>query len=285
MVKVSTSTAGRTSRLHALTRCPESGALAGKGMKLRGSKAIVIEGQHRLGATVADALGMRGCTVLLNQHAVTAKGVPSARSSGDRFSPVEVRNGNAANGPWCHEMRRRLVREGAGLDLLVCNLPPVSLLIERLSDTSCGEVVSHVDRCVGVVAGVFGTFLDLLAARHGWVVMFSSDHARSFPQECPHGVAGAWAAEGLFSWAARQNREVNFLLVRPPAALPEGTVPINRNAAFSSESIAEAVVHRLTRSQGDRQAVECLENFEISTPAPAPDVTYQSLLRHRWYIG
>jgi NAD(P)-dependent dehydrogenase (short-subunit alcohol dehydrogenase family) len=224
-----------------------------------GKVALITGASRGLGAALAQTLAWQGCTVLTNylksRAEVEALAERTAAAPG-KVLPVE---GDAADLGACGRIRGRLLDEGRGLDLLVCNAsPPIrSLWVDAESSQ---RIERHVADSIRLVNAPLCTFLPLLAERAGQLVVISSSFVNTLPADFPHYVSAKFAAEGLVRVAAKEYPKVSVLIARPPKLLTDlSNTPMARQRALSAGDAAEKIVARLSAPRAG--SVEVLEEF------------------------
>ncbi len=220
-------------------------AAVGRSDRLRGQVALVTGASRGLGAAIAHALALHGCTVIgtylssvSEAHALAARltGTPG------RFVPL---HGDAGDPVWAAAARAMIVAEHGRLDLLVCNACP-ALRPLWLEPASALRITEHVARSVAMVAVPLSYFLDLVAAQRGTAVVMSSSAVLDPPAEWPHYVAAKCAVEALARVAAAEQPAARVRVVRPPKLLTElVNTPLGRQDALAPEEYAARLVRRL----------------------------------------
>lgn len=217
----------------------------GRSERLSGRVALVTGASRGLGAAIAHALALHGCTVIgtyLTSSTEAAALAERIASTPGRFVPMQ---GDAGDAAWAAAARERIVAEFGRLDLLICNACP-ALRPLWLEPASAQRITEHVARSAAMVAVPLSHLLDLVAARSGTVVVMSSSAVDDPPGEWPHYVAAKCAAEALARVAAVEQPEVRVRVVRPPKLLTElVNTPLGRQDALAPEDFAARLVLRL----------------------------------------
>lgn len=220
-------------------------SVVGRSEALAGKVALVTGASRGLGAAIAHALALHGCTVIGTyvQGAAEAEALAArVASTPGRFVPMQ---GDAGDAAWGASARAAVLAEHGGLDLLVCNACP-ALRPLWLEPASAARVAEHVARAVAMTAVPLSFFADLVAARKGSVVVVSSSAVSAPPAEWPHYVAAKCAVEGLARVAAAEHPGARVMAVRPPKLLTElVNTPLGRQDAVAPEVFAAALVTRL----------------------------------------
>ena len=220
-------------------------AAVGRSERLRGRVALVTGASRGLGAAIAHALALHGCTVVgtyLSSAAEAAALADRLASTPGRFIPVQ---GDAGDVAWAAAMRSTLLAEHGRLDLLVCNACP-ALRPLWIEPAAAQRIAEHVARSVAMVAVPLAHLLDLVAAQRGSAVVVSSSALDDPPAEWPHYVAAKGAVEALARVAAVEQPDARVLVVRPPKLLTElVNTPLGRQDALAPEAFAASLVRRL----------------------------------------
>jgi NAD(P)-dependent dehydrogenase (short-subunit alcohol dehydrogenase family)/acyl dehydratase len=254
-MSLATSIAGATAARGKLTAFarhelpPASGdameAAVGRSERLLGRVALVTGASRGLGASIAHALALQGCTVIgtyLSSAAEAEALAARLSSTPGRFIPMQ---GDAGDPAWAAATRATLLAEHGRLDLLVCNACP-ALRPLWLEPASAQRITEHVARSVAMVAVPLSHLLDLVAAQRGSAVVVSSSAVVDPPPEWPHYVAAKCAVEALARVAAVEQPEARLLVVRPPKLLTElVNTPMGRQDALAPEHFAARLVRRL----------------------------------------
>lgn len=220
-------------------------AAVGRSEALLGRVALVTGASRGLGAAIAHALALHGCTVIgtyLSSAAEAEALAARLSSTPGRFIPMR---GDAGDPAWAAGTRATLLAEHGRLDLLVCNACP-ALRPLWLEPASAQRITEHVARSVAMVAVPLSHLLDLVAAQRGSAVVVSSSAVVEPPAEWPHYVAAKCAVEALARVAAVEQPEARLLVVRPPKLLTElVNTPMGRQDALAPEHFAARLVRRL----------------------------------------
>jgi NAD(P)-dependent dehydrogenase (short-subunit alcohol dehydrogenase family) len=234
-------------------------ALLPRSSQMAGKVALVTGGSRGLGAAIARALALQGCTVLLSflRSAVEAEAVRASVVGGS--GKILLAPGDCADPTWCAELRRRALELG-GIDVLVCNATP-PLLPLWIEPESTSRINDYVARSLALCSAPLAALLDPVAGRAGWGVVISSGAVKAPVAEWPHYVSAKAALEGLTRVAALEHPGASLLIVRPPRLLTDLTnTPLGRQNAMAPERVATAIVRRLLGPTAAGQ-VEMMEAF------------------------
>jgi len=201
--------------------------------RLAGRVAILLGSSRGLGASMQQALELRGATVY-----------GMARSENTARRP-QTEMGDAKDPGALRRLRDRVLEEHGRLDFLICNAcPPVLPL--RLEENAVERISDYIHEAVALALAPLAAFLELLNSSGGCVVMISSVYVDHPVKEFPHYVAAKQAVEMLGRVATLQYRRVRTLIVRPPKLLTAMTnTPLGRVDAASPALIANRVAARL----------------------------------------
>jgi NAD(P)-dependent dehydrogenase (short-subunit alcohol dehydrogenase family) len=200
---------------------------------LAGRTAVVIGGSRGLGASILRTMERRGATVY-----------SLARSAANTLARRQE-SGDAADLQALQSLRDRVIEEEGRLDYLVCNAcPPVLPL--RLEPNAAQRIATFVHEAVSLTLAPLCSFLELLNASGGCLVIISSSAVESPVREWPHYLAAKQAVEMLARVASLQYPKIRTLIVRPPKLLTALTnTPMGRLGAVPPESFAGRLVDRL----------------------------------------
>jgi NAD(P)-dependent dehydrogenase (short-subunit alcohol dehydrogenase family)/acyl dehydratase len=223
----------------------EWGRLLPPGDALRGKVGLVTGASRGLGAAIAQALCLQGCTVLANYAKSTAEAERLRQRLADAPGRVVLEQGDAGDPAWCAAVQGRVGREYGRLDFLVCNACP-PLLPSWLEPPAVRRVGEHLAQSVALVLTPMAAFLKTLAESKGCSVFISSSAVTRPVAVWPHYVSAKCALEGLVRVAALEYSDVRFLVVRPPRLLTDLTnTPLGRVGALSPARVAGKLVARL----------------------------------------
>jgi NAD(P)-dependent dehydrogenase (short-subunit alcohol dehydrogenase family)/acyl dehydratase len=243
-------------------------AAVGRSERLLGKVALVTGASRGLGAAIAHALALQGCTVIgtyLSSAAEADALAARLASTPGRFVAVQ---GDAGDATWAASMRATIVAEHGRLDLLVCNACP-ALRPLWIEPASVARITEHVARSVAMVTVPLAHLLDLVAAQGGSAVVVSSSAVDDPPAEWPHYVASKCAVEALARVAAVEQPAARVLVVRPPKLLTElVNTPLGRQDALAPEDFAARLVRRLM-DPGERTADGVIDLTRAAAP-PSP---------------
>jgi len=244
-------------------------ALLPAGESRRGRVALVVGASRGLGAAIAHALALQGCTVLAGYRRGREEAEAlRARAAG---APGEVLplEGDAGDAAWCEEARARILAQHGRLDLLVCSACP-PLLPLWLEPGAAPRIVEHVSRSVALAATPMAALLDCVADQAGWCVLISSSAVQSPVPEWPHYVAAKLALEGLARVGALEHPRASFLIARPPRLLTDLTnTPLGRQAALAPARVAAVLARRLAGEPAPGR-VELLEEQCFAPEVASP---------------
>ena len=228
---------------------------------LLGTNALVVGGSRGLGAAIVHALSLSGSDAVFAYERSREAAETVVRTAPGPGAVTAVR-GDAADPEWCRTLAEDIVSRHGGLDVLVCNACPSFGPLD-VHPTTVDRILDHVSRSVELTAVPISASLDALALRGGTVAVISSSYAATPPAEWPHYVAGKRAIEGFVEVAARQRRDVAFLVVRPPKLVTDLTnTPLGRAGAIAPEVIAAAIAARLADDRRPEEPVELMETFD-----------------------
>jgi NAD(P)-dependent dehydrogenase (short-subunit alcohol dehydrogenase family) len=226
--------------------------------ELAGKVALVVGASRGLGASIARALALRGCTVFASYARSQAEAEALGASLRDGTGKLILAPGNAADPAWCAALAARIARDAGRLDYLVCSACP-SLNPLSLAPSSVERINDYVKSSLALVSAPLAAFLDLLGG--GCAVVVSSAALRAPPVEWPHYVAAKGAIEALVAAAAAGHRSTRFLVVRPPRMWTDlVNTPLGRQGALAPAAVASRILERLVATR-DTARPEVLESF------------------------
>lgn len=210
--------------------------------RLAGKIAVITGASRGLGAALSRAMVNDGCTVVgtyLSSHDEIAR---LAQDLGEKFIPVY---GDASDMNWGAETRAWLSERFEAIDYLVCNAcPPLRPL--WIEPASAVRVAEYVSLSVSMVNTPLAYLTDLVALRHGTVLVVSSSAVTDPPTEWPHYVSAKCAIEGLARACARGAPSVKVKSLRPPKLSTElVNTPLGRHDALDVDVYARRVVDAL----------------------------------------
>ena len=228
---------------------------------LKGKVALVTGASRGLGAAIAQALVLQGCTVLVNFYRSQAEAEHLQNTLADAPGKVVLIQGDASDLAWCNSTREQILQKFGRLDLLVCNACPPILPL-WLEPNAIHRVNDYVSKSLALMSVPMAVFLGALAKNTGWNIIISSVvSTQTPPADWPHYVSAKHAIEGIARVAAIEYSDVGFLLVRPPKLLTTQTnTPMGREGAIAPEVIAVKLVQHLIDNQPSEN-LEILENF------------------------
>jgi NAD(P)-dependent dehydrogenase (short-subunit alcohol dehydrogenase family) len=231
---------------------------------LTGRAAAVIGGSRGLGAAFVRGLALQGADVHLTYRNSRTEAAAVAACRTEGVPPVRLHEGDAGDPAWADAFGATLGATHDGLDFLVCNASP-PLVPLPVHAAAMARIRQHINDSVALVGEPLAALLPLLARRNGWCVAVSSIALTDPPADWPHYVGAKAAIEGLIQVAARQHRDVRFLVVRPPRLATDLTnTPLGHVGALRPEDVVSAVVRRLT---GPAPPLGQAEVLDITTSA------------------
>jgi NAD(P)-dependent dehydrogenase (short-subunit alcohol dehydrogenase family) len=213
---------------------------------LTGRTAAVIGGSRGLGAAFVRGLALQGADVHLTYRSSRAEAAAVAADRREGVPPVRLHEGDAGDPVWAAAFGAAVAATHDGLDLVVCTACP-PLVPLPVHAAAMARIRQHIDDSIALVGEPLAALLPLLARRNGWCVAVSSVAVTDPPADWPHYVGAKAAIEGLVQVAARQHRDVRFLIVRPPRLATDLTnTPLGHVGALRPEDVVSAVLRRLT---------------------------------------
>jgi NAD(P)-dependent dehydrogenase (short-subunit alcohol dehydrogenase family)/acyl dehydratase len=213
---------------------------------LAGRAAAVIGGSRGLGAAFVRGLALQGADVHLTYRSSRAEAAAVVAGGTDGAPLVRLNEGDAGDPAWAAAFGAKVAAAHGGLDMLVCNACP-PLLPLPVHPAAMARIRQHIDESVALVGEPLAALLPLLARRNGWCVVVSSVAVVDPPPDWPHYVSAKAAIESFVQVAARQHRDVRFLIVRPPRLATDLTnTPLGHVGARRPEEVVSTVIRRLT---------------------------------------
>ena len=221
--------------------------------RLKGKVALVIGASRGLGAALAAALCLEGCSVIANFHRSLSEAQELEKSVSHASGRLILAQGNAADISWCEALETRIIAEFGRLDLVIWNAcPPPRPL--RIEPSMVNRINSYVDQALSLVSVPLSLYMDELAKSSGCGVLVSSvvsSYAENSPKEWPHYVAAKSAVEGLFRVAALQYPGVKLIIARPPRLRTDMmNTPTSYGNAMLPEVAAARILERILSAAG-----------------------------------
>ncbi|MGC2111749.1 MAG: SDR family NAD(P)-dependent oxidoreductase [Candidatus Korobacteraceae bacterium] len=205
-------------QLSAVARSPrERNSLAprkdGSG-RFAGKTALVIGASRGLGAALALELVAEGCTVI-GSYARSHEDIQDLQvASRDLPGRFISEQGDASDLNWCVALRERIREQFGGLDILVCSAAPAPRPL-RIEEAYYERMQAFLQQGFALVGAPLSSFLQLVAASQGKVLLISSAYVEDPPKIWPHYVTLKAAAEALVRSAAVAHPKVTFWIARP----------------------------------------------------------------------
>jgi len=215
---------------------------------LDGRVALVVGGSRGLGAALARGLALQGCRVF----ATHSRSEPAEAG-------VEWLRADARRHRDCERVARHVLDRAGRLDVLVVNAWP-SIRPLSMDPGSAPRARRHLSAGLAIVTEAMMTLVPLLAPAGGWNVLISSAYVGAPRPYFSHYIAGKAASEALVRSAAVEHRTVRHLIVRPPKLRTHQTSSPLAGGAMEVETVAAAVVRRLSAGQRPGE-VSMLEEF------------------------
>ncbi|MCH8822020.1 MAG: SDR family NAD(P)-dependent oxidoreductase [Planctomycetes bacterium] len=239
-------------------------SLLGPTETLAGKVAVVTGASRGLGAAIAAALVYQGCTVFANYRRSRLDAEQLVEKVASATGKLVLVQGDAGDPAWWRSMSSRLLQEYDGLDLLVCNACPPLVSIP-IDSASTERINTYINQSVSLVSEPLGACAEMLARRHGSVVVVSSVAVDEPVAQWPHYVAAKSAIEGLARTLAVANENINVVIIRPPRLRTELTnVPMGHSNAVKPELVAVELVSQLAAPKPTGEA-HFLMNFDTSS--------------------
>lgn len=212
---------------------------------LKGKIALVTGASRGLGAAIAAAMALEGCTVIANYRRSRRDVEQLVEKVEHAPGEIVPAQGDAGDPAWWAGRATKLLETYGGLDILVCNASP-PLVPMSIHAASIERINTYINQSVSLVSAPLGTCADLLAKRRGWLAVISSTAVDDPPPEWPHYVGAKCAVEGLARATAAAHDNLGVLIVRPPRLRTEFTnVPMGHANAIAPERVAADLVRRL----------------------------------------
>jgi NAD(P)-dependent dehydrogenase (short-subunit alcohol dehydrogenase family) len=240
----------------------ELSALVPQSEQLKGRVGLVVGASRGLGAMIAGAMALQGCTVVANFKESEAEALRLQQGLEHAPGKMVLAKGDAADVGWCENLRERITSDFGRLDFLICNACP-ALLSFQIESKTVARINNYVRDAFALVSVPLSVFSNLLAANSGWSAVVSSVAVETSPREWPHYVATKCAIEGLVRVAAQQYPQANYLLVRPARLQTDlvngpSNVPFGLTKAALPEVAAARIVERLQGAPIDKAEIFAL---------------------------
>ncbi|MEQ9009151.1 MAG: SDR family NAD(P)-dependent oxidoreductase, partial [Ekhidna sp.] len=189
---------------------------------LKGKVALVTGASRGLGAIMAQALALQGCTVFVNFHKSRAVAEQLQASLTDAPGEIVLSQGDAGDIAWCESAKQQILQDYGRLDFLFCNAAP-GIIPMSLAANTVGRINDYIYKAIAMTDIPMTTFLPLLCESSGWNIIISSIAALTYSyeelndgsEEYPHYSTAKYAIEALTRNAAFKYQQVGFMLVRP----------------------------------------------------------------------
>ena len=153
-----------------------------------------------------------------------------------------MEQGDASDPAWCAALRDRIEAEFGRLDLLICNAAPAIQPL-RVEEACYDRIQAYVQKGFALVGVPLSSFMGLVSASQGGVLLISSSAVERPPGNWPHYVALKGAVEGLLCAVAADHPKVRFWISRPNKIDTDLiNTPMGRLDAERPESVAQRIV-------------------------------------------
>ncbi|MFJ9948568.1 SDR family NAD(P)-dependent oxidoreductase [Kitasatospora sp. NPDC091207] len=239
---------------------------------LAGCVAFVAGGSRGLGAAVAQALAVAGCTVHIgfrDSHDEARALVAGLGPDGER---VRLHPGDVGDPEWCVRTRELIAAEDGPVELLVlCAGPPAQTL--DLHPATVARAAAHIGRAVQLAEAPLAAFADDLVATGGRIAVVSSAYAEEPRQGLAHYSAAKRAVEGVLEAFAAERPQVGVLIARPPRLATSFTDSVaGQDEALAVEPVAVAIVRGLAVQPAGTSSVVTDFAEPARTAPPAEEV-------------
>jgi NAD(P)-dependent dehydrogenase (short-subunit alcohol dehydrogenase family) len=235
--------------LSAVARSPRNRSayaphLQGNG-QFAGKTALVIGASRGLGAALALELAAEGCTVV-GTYAQSSEDMQQLLElSSELPGSLVPERGDASDLQWCVDLKRRICERFGGLDMLVCNAAP-AVRPMRLEEATYDRMQAFLQRGFALVGAPLSSFLSVVSAAQGRVLLISSAFVEEPPRNWPHYVALKFGAEGLVRTAAAAHPKVTFWIARPGRLRTDmSNTPLGWFEAEDPAAVAHQIVQEI----------------------------------------
>jgi NAD(P)-dependent dehydrogenase (short-subunit alcohol dehydrogenase family) len=214
---------------------------AGSG-RFAGIVALIIGASRGLGAAMALELVAEGGTVV-GVYAQSQEDADEVLATSNRLpGRLVMERGDASDLDWCIALKSRVRAEFGRLDLLVCSAAPAIQPL-RVEEAYYGRIQAYIAKGLALVAAPLSSFLELVSASGGSVMVISSSAVEEPPAVWPHYVALKAAVEGFVRTAAVGNPKVTFWIARLGRMLTDlSDTPMGRLDAETPQSVARRIL-------------------------------------------
>ena len=210
--------------------------------RFAGKTALVIGASRGLGAAMALELAAEGCAVLGVYWRSGDEAAAVAQAGRGLPGRLIMEQGDASDPHWCSAMKGRIQAEFGRLDLLICNAAPAIQPL-RVEEACYGRIQTYLQKGFALVGAPLTSFLGLVAAAQGGVLLISSAAVENPPGTWPHYVALKGAVEGLLRAAAADHPKVKFWVARPNKIETDLiNTPLGRLDAEKPETVARRIL-------------------------------------------
>jgi NAD(P)-dependent dehydrogenase (short-subunit alcohol dehydrogenase family) len=236
---------GEISAIARPARCSSVTARIEKGSeRFAGTVALIIGASRGLGAAMALELVAEGATVVGVYYQSQQDADEVLTASSQLPGRLVMERGDASDLNWCIALKGRLRAEFGRLDLLICNAAPAIQPL-RVEEAGYDRIQAYIAKGFALVAAPLSSFLELVSAPNGSVLLISSKAVEEPPAAWPHYVALKAAVEALLRTVAVANSKIAFWIARPGRILTDlSDTPLGRLDAETPRSVARRILEQ-----------------------------------------
>lgn len=257
------------------------------GLPLANKTALVIGGSRGLGAALVQSLAIAGANVYLNYLYCDQEAIALQESLNDAGYKVNLIKGSLCDNYLCESVRNEIIDTESSLDIVICNACS-SPQVMNIEDASFAGFGQYIEKNLKLVSKPLSVFTESLNQAKGIFCAISSIYVETGSKDFPQYVALKQAVEGLVKSASAQNKNVHYLLPRPPKLLTDmSNTPIGSIGAIKPEKVAVDIVKQILDIEstqanlvvmsdftaGKKKSINNKQNFKKDKPVKKTDNT------------
>ena len=236
-------------------------SLGFNGLPLENKTALVIGGSRGLGAALVQSLAIAGASVYLNYLHCDEEAKALQESLNDAGYKVNLIKGSLCDAYLCESVRNEILETESSLDIVICNACS-SPQVMNIEDASFAGFSQYLEQNIKLVSKPLSVFTESLNQSKGIFCAVSSIYVETGSKDFPQYVALKQAVEGLVKSASAQNKNIHYLLPRPPKLLTDmSNTPIGSIGAIKPEKVAVDMVRQIVDMESAQQNLVVINDF------------------------